>query len=227
MSFSGRTIVVSVLAWTMTVGLNSTLGYAATTQAEQAMGFLSKSMAVDSKCNFLSASEHDELSALVARAEIALATQSSVEAAKAALNVGRSAGNKTNCDDNARAEINNILAAARTAAAQAPVAKPVVKVSAVKPMTIMRAKPAPVEAGKMAVNKTIMQPSRPKLFGYASLTERYYVARRCGTMSAPAINALYQDVLISHRESLRVFGKGAVASAMRNSEARAKSQICN
>jgi hypothetical protein len=212
-------------------------------KADQAMVILAKSLAADSKCNFLSSVEHDELSNLVARAELSLAQKASVAVATTSLAQGKKAGQGSTCNADDRAEITEVLSAAKTAAAQAPVNKAEEKpMAAVAQLPVTKAKEImhPVTVEKpMAAKKlkllavaNIKQPivkkiQHVKLQTYSTITAKYYLERRCGTMGAKAINALYQDVVSIHRSSLHTFGRGAVAAAMHRAEAQARSQSCN
>ena len=66
----GRNILVPFMALALGFSIVQSQANAAATPAEQAMVFLSKSLAVDLKCKFLGEMDHDELSSLVARAEL-------------------------------------------------------------------------------------------------------------------------------------------------------------
>lgn len=178
--------------------------------AEQAMAFLSKSMAVDSKCNFLSSNDHDTLSSLVARAELSLAASASAPIASAALAKGRNLGKSAKCDGASRTETLDILKAAKTAAAKAPA-----------PMTKPKTQMTKLEK----IEKTTVAKSS-KLLTYANLTQKYYLARRCGGMRSQAIIALYQNVVALHHLSLQTYGRDAVAAVMHRSEAQANATSC-
>ena len=190
---------------------------AETSTAAQAMMFLSKSAAVDSKCNFLSAEDHATLSGLVARAELSLAQSATAPVASAALAKGRSLGKSTLCNAASRTETMDILNAANAAVSQASAQTPITQ-----PQAAPAAKPKPqiIKAKILAVAKS------GKLATYAELTQKYYFARRCGGMRPQSINALYQDVVALHIQTLQRYSRSAVAAAMHHSEAQANAQSC-
>jgi hypothetical protein len=208
------------------VALQAT-AHAAASQAEQAMIFLSKSATVDSKCNFLSAANHNSLTALLARAELSLAQSASATTAKAARAQGRLQGANAACNDAARAETTDILNAAQMAAAQAPATTPT-------PTPVKSAQSVPKLKPKQVAQVALTaQPKKPisaqptKLQSYAALTQKYYLVRRCGSISAQAINVLYQNVVALHHQSLQAFGRNAVAATMHRSEAAAEATSCS
>jgi hypothetical protein len=84
---------------------------------EQATQLLSKSNAINTKCNVLPADKAQELRDFVARAEISLAEKTSVSTARTAIAAGRAQGKSAVCDDAARKLVNDVLLAANTAAA--------------------------------------------------------------------------------------------------------------
>jgi hypothetical protein len=202
--------------------------------AEQATELLAKSRAVDLKCNFLTSTERDELSSLVARAEVALAQRESVAITKQVLARGNAAGKKAVCSPSQQAEVSSVLSAARTAAAQAPtmqaqiaqIPKAASIVPAAKPKKIRVAANIMVPQAKVTKLKPATAPTAG-LANYASITERYYLARRCGSMSGSAISSLYQTVVSTHHRVLSKFGRGPVANVMHHSEAIAKAQRCS
>jgi hypothetical protein len=224
--------------------LSTCLGVSAQAEvikADQAMVVLAKSQAIDVKCNFLTSTEHDELSSLVARAELSLAQKVSVAVASLSLTQGKKAGQASTCDEANRAEVTDILNAAKSAAAQAPnkvqlqtpliatvaasnTVQPMKAIAVEKPVAVKKIKVASVVKVKEPAARKV-QPA--KLQTYATITAKYYLERRCGTMGGKAINALYQDVVAIHRTSLNTFGRGAVAAAMHRAEAQASAKSCS
>lgn len=189
---------------------------------EQATELLAKSQTIDKKCNFLSSAERGVLSNLVARAEIALASQQSVADATAALTRGKATGKAATCSETERVEVSSILGAAQIASAQVPTAAPVPQ-SEPAPVQIIVKKPIALKRGvkKLKLNES------SALVSYSSLTQRYYLQRRCGSISAKAIKALYQNVVVIHQRTLLTFGKASTAAAMRRAEAQANAQSCS
>lgn len=225
-----RLIAVPVLLGTLTC-----LARAESVSPEQATELLAKTQTIDSACKFLSVAEHDDLSNLVARAELALAQQQSVAAASAALARGKATGQVASCNDVEKAEVNSILNAAKTASLQAP---------QVEPQQAQMAEPEkPVEPAKLEsgdqkprmittlnaklAGKKLKAKDATSLSSYASLTQRYYLQRRCGIMRQQEINALYQYVVATHQRTLLAFGRASTAAAMHRAEALARIQTCS
>jgi hypothetical protein len=246
----GRNMLVPVLASALSLSLFHTSSHAQAVGADQAMVMLSKSQAVDIKCKFLSPAEHDELSNLVARAELSLAARASVQIASASLAKGRVLGQASSCSEADRVDLSTVISAAKTAVAQVAVQQPLEpqvaaiqpvepKVAVTQPMAvppkampqkaavIAKVKPAVPTPPKPVVLKKPMVAKPAGLAQYALVTQKYFLVRRCGTMNAQSINALYKDVLAIHRSSLQNFGRGPVADAMRRAEVQAKSQTCS
>jgi hypothetical protein len=183
--------------------------------AEQATELLAKSQALDAKCKFLSNAERDDLASLVARAESSLTQRESVELTKQALARGHKAGNSARCSAAEHTDILNILVVARAAAAQTPHV-----VSQPKKMRVMDK----VES----VPRNVSPPqSNANLASYAKMTQTYYLARRCGSMSPRAISNFYRTIVSMHHKVLSSFGRAAVASVMQRSESKAGAQRCS
>jgi outer membrane biosynthesis protein TonB len=103
----------------------------------QATTLLSKSHALNLKCNILGDAEGQQLRDFVARAEISLAEKASVSAARKAIAAGRADAQTATCDDNSRKMVGDVLAAAKTAVETPVVAERTVeepKVIAEKPV---------------------------------------------------------------------------------------------
>jgi hypothetical protein len=66
-----------------------------------------------------------------------------------------------------------------------------------------------------------------KLSQYASVAQKYYIARRCNSMGAAAIQRLYGTVLWSHKQALASNPASAIKAMLRNVEAKAGSQRCS
>ena len=110
----------NVGAWVIasTLGFSAT-AFATTPPAEMAGEMLARAQSVDMKCNYLSATDRDTLSGLVARAEIRLAGRESVEATKATMLRGHQAGKSAACNTNEQEQVTNILKAAKWASSAA------------------------------------------------------------------------------------------------------------
>jgi hypothetical protein len=122
----------------------ATLVRAESVPAEQAAEMLARAQSVDVKCNYLAAAQKDDLSRLVARAELALANRESIDATKATMQRGHEAGASVTCAEAEKQALNSILGAAREA--EGPQAKA----------------PAVAEAGKAPVNAAVeVAPPKP------------------------------------------------------------------
>ncbi len=145
----------------------STLGFgaaalAATPPAEMAGEMLARAQSVDMKCNYLTATDKDTLSGLVARAEIRLANRESVEATKATMLRGHQAGKSAACNPNEKEQVTNILNAAKWASSTA--AEKPMEVTQV-PTTPIVAQPAPLVAQPAPLQPAPVQTvvAQPKL----------------------------------------------------------------
>ncbi len=181
-----------------------------TVAAETAAHLLAKAHAVDSKCHYLNSAGHEELAALVARAEVALASQTDVATTKSTMAAGRNAGQAAICSADREAEVNDVLSAARAASQMADTSS--------SAATVPDAKPAIQASPKV----------RPggNLQSYAVMTERYYRARRCFSMPLRQMQSFYQDVVATHRVMVKTYGVPAVAAVMHQSESTADHQAC-
>jgi hypothetical protein len=182
-----------------------------TVAAETAAHLLAKSYAVDSKCRYLNGAGHEELAALVARAEVALASQTDVATTKSTMAAGRNAGQAAICSADREAEVNDVLSAARAASQMADTSPPAAATPDAKPA--VQASPKVRPGGNLQ--------------SYAAMTERYYRARRCFSMPLRQMQSFYQDVVATHRVMVKTYGVSAVAAVMHQSESRADQQGCS
>ena len=216
---ANRTAVFTSILLTSFSIFSSLEASAATFAAEQATEMLARAQAVQQKCKFLTASQNEELSRFVARAEIAMVSKSSSKATKIIIANGRAQGQKAACSYIERTDILEILTAAQQASAgiNLPADKPVI-VEKSRVAFAATKKPVPEPAQKFAPTGNLSQ--------YAQLTKRYYLARRCNSMSMSSINSLYRNVVASHRNVVSNFGVPAVRSIMQQSEQRANQSSC-
>ena len=220
-------ILTSFLLTTLTLAMPLTAS-AEPIAAEQATQLLARSQSLEEKCKFLSAAQRDELSAFVAKAEVAMVARSSVKATKALINVGRAQGKAAACNDTERADIIDIISAAQQATSRkiqmvqttAP-AKPIALATKIE-------KPKPLfSVIKKPIVETKSEPIKSGLDQYAQLTQRYYLARRCNSMSYGSINSLYKNVVSTHRSVVASFGVPAVRAVMQQSEHKASATHCS
>ncbi len=191
--------------------------------AEAAAQLLAKAKVADSKCHYLESADTEELSSLVARAEIALANQSDVAHTKSTMAAGRAAGQSANCSPEMKAEVESILSAAR-AASQAAGSDPVSSQPAEPTVTAVNPQPAKATTAEPVQSKPHASGG---LATYAAMTERYYRARRCNSMPRQAMNSFYQNVVATHHMMVKTYGVSAVAAVMHQSESTADHQGCS
>jgi hypothetical protein len=196
--------------------------YAGVVAAEEATKLLAKSMSMEDKCKFLSAAQHEELSGFVAKAEIAMVAKSSTEKAKALIATGRALGRSATCSDQDHEDVIDIIAAAQQASANlAQPAKPAATPVKSNP-------PAPVKPeAKKPVLVSVPTPVRGSLGQYAAMTEHYYKARRCNSMTFASISGLYKNVVATHHNVVASFGVSAVRAVMQKSETKANAARCS
>jgi hypothetical protein len=220
-------ILTSLLFTTLTMAMPLAAS-AEPIAAEQATQLLARSQSLEEKCKFLLPAQRDELSAFVAKAEVAMVARSSVKATKALINVGRAQGKAAACNDAERADVVDIISAAQQATSR--------KIQMVqttvpnKPITLATTieKPKPIfSVYKKPIVETKPEPIKSGLGQYAQLTQRYYLARRCNSMSYGSINSLYKNVVSTHRLVVASFGVPAVRAVMQQSEHQANAAHCS
>jgi hypothetical protein len=219
-------ILTSLLFTTLTMAMPLAAS-AEPIAAEQATQLLARSQSLEEKCKFLLPAQRDELSAFVAKAEVAMVARSSVKATKALINVGRAQGKAAACNDAERADVVDIISAAQQATsrkiqmvhAPAPT-QPIALATKIE-------KPKPLfSVFKKPIVETKPEPIKSGLGQYAQLTQRYYLARRCNSMSYGSINSLYKNVVSTHRLVVASFGVPAVRAVMQQSEHQANTTHC-
>ena len=244
---------VGALVIASTLGLGGA-AFAATPPAEMAGEMLARAQSVDMKCNYLSATDKDTLSGLVARAEIRLANRESVEATKATMARGHQAGKSAACSANEKEQVTNILNAAKWASSSA--AEKPIDVAQV-PTTPMVAQPAPIAAEPAPVQSIAVEPTpvetpveakiqkplfpvkaaklekaKPNtpdmsLRKYQAMTAQYYLASRCGSMPAGQLGSLYKSILSGHSQVMANSSGATVAQALRQARSDASAQSCS
>ncbi len=220
---------VSPLLITIAFMAHQSQGFAAVIGAEEATKLLAKSQSVEEKCKFLTASQHDELSAFVAKAEIAMVAKSSTANAKSIIAAGRASGQNASCSDFELAEIIDIIGAAHqatSATAQASPSPTSATQRVVPKKTMVSEIPAskPIEKTQKLID--LRTPQTAGLSRYEALTQRYYLARRCKTMTYGSITGLYKDVVSIHKNVVASYGVSAVRAVMSKSESKANASSC-
>jgi hypothetical protein len=255
MRFRTLVITLPLLLCTTQLVQPISLAQAAAMDATEATALLAKSQAIDVKCSVLVKEQSQTLKDFVAKAEIALATKASVSVARKTISGGRAAGKNAVCDEAAKQLVTEVLAAATTAVAapiddvttsaapepQKLVSAPVVAPVEPKALAAVEPQPAPkkqialAKPQKPKVKVATIKPEKPVkivkpikgLGSYAAVAEKYYVATRCGTMSAADINRLYKTVLSNHQQAMANNRPGQVRVMLRAVEARAGAKSCS
>jgi len=195
-----------------------------TVGASTAAQLLAKTQVVDSKCHYLDSAQHDELSSLVAKAEVALASQSDVGTTKSTMAAGRAAGRSAVCSDMIKAEVESVLSAALQASQMSGSA---VNPEQAKGSTVtISSQPTPNLQTSESANADAKRKISGGLETYAAMTERYYKARRCFSMPRNQMNSFYQEVVATHQAMVKTYGVKAVAAVMHQSESSADHQGC-
>ena len=211
---------------------------------------LSKSHALNMKCNFLNEAEGDQLGEYVARAEISLAEKASVSAARKAIAAGRTDAKAAMCDDASRKMVGDVLTAAKRAVENPVIAEtppepekpettalavaeptpetPKVTTKVAKPVLLVKPQ-KPENRAKVVNVATNVKPIKTKsgLNGYAQVAETYYIALKCRNISPGKMRRLYNTVLASHKQAMAGNRPSEVRAVLRNAEARAGGRGCN
>jgi outer membrane biosynthesis protein TonB len=102
-----------------------------------------------------------------------------------------------------------------------------------KTLTLVKApkpkvKTAPVKAVQTAKSEKPVKSlkSVKGLGSYAAVAEKYYVAARCGSMSASEISRLYKTVLTNHQQALTSNRPRDVRAMLRAAETKAGNKSC-
>ena len=230
MNFVNRIAFAIPFLFAMAFTAHQSQGFAAVMGADEATKLLARSQALEEKCKFLTASQHEELSAFVAKAEIAMVAKSSAATARTIIATGRATGINAACTGAEHADIVNIISAAHQATSGAAQSNPTLaRVAPEKAVVVVTpvensktTKPAQ-EITKLFSDRIVLKSG---LGRYAELIQRYYLARRCNTMSQGPITSLYRDVVSTHRSVVSSFGVPAVRSVMNQSEIKAKASSC-
>jgi outer membrane biosynthesis protein TonB len=216
----------------------------------EATTLLSKSHALNLKCNILGDADGQQLRDFVARAEISLAEKVSVAVARKAIASGRADAQTATCDDASRKMVGDVLAAAKTAvetpviaekpaepekpettalavAEPAPAAPKVIAKPA-KPISLIKPRTPPVQVKPTTTTKSVKPlKAKPGLQAYAQVAETYYAALKCRDLSRGKMQRLYKTVLASHQQALASNRPGDIKAMLRNAEARGGSRSCN
>lgn len=209
-------IVISLplLAGAWMVGIGSMSAAVQDLRPSEAVELLARSEAIDVKCRHLSGAEHDELRDYVARAEVAVASQTSAARAGAAINKGAAAGNATSCGRESEITVRATMDAARRAIAASRNAQPEPAAPRAQTAALRTSEPAVGARGK---------PAR-----YARLAAAYYVERRCKHLSHAQAVDFWKRIVRMHKSVLSSHGPDALTRAKSRAIAKSKSmRRCN
>lgn len=168
-----------------------------------AVRLLAQSRSVDARCKHLTSREHGELNDYVAKAEIGAAKMSSAAEAQDARRSGNALGKKMACGRNSEELVRATLDAARRAMR---VATRNAKKRVAKQRQVTR-QPQRAKQPVVAVSAS------SSLTGYRSVTEAYYLERRCQHLSRPAAVRFWHSIVARHKAVLRKYSKSQVAKA--------------
>lgn len=213
-------IVVSLplLAGAWMVGIGTMNAAVQDLRPSEAVELLARSEAIDVKCQHLSSAEHQELRDYVARAEVAVASQTSAERAGVALSKGAAAGNATACGRESEITVRATMDAARRAITASRNSQPQQVAAPAKPkkqqVALRTSEPAPRATGKTA--------------RYTRLAAAYYVERRCKHLSHAQAVDFWKRIVRMHKAVLSSHGPDALTRAKSRAIAKAGSmRRCN
>jgi hypothetical protein len=190
--------------------------------ADEAVRILTRARVADQKCNYLSSSERHELSRYTARAEIAAASQTSPQSAKAAASAGKADGNSQNCSPELNADVRETLSAAREAIAETDAApEPEQKASADNSG----------RTGRKFLFTTAddgppLRVTGGNLGRYSKVVKAYYLERKCRSLARGEAKRFWKGIVLLHRETVKNNGVRAVARVMQAAESGARGSPC-
>jgi hypothetical protein len=193
--------------------------------AAKAVQILARARVTDARCHFLSSSAHEELAGYSARAETAAIGKLSASITRAAIAVGEAEGRKASCNDTARKDVGETLAAARQAVGAADSGP---RQAAAEPATTPAPAPAPAEPppAPLAAERVASGAMVGGLGYYAGQVKAYYVERKCMHLSARQDDRYWRAIGRIHTATVARNGASAVAPVMRRAEAQARQLAC-
>ncbi len=135
--------------------------HAATTPAEQAAEMLARANSINGKCNYLNAANKAHLGELVHRAEKALSSRESADAAKAAIERGHAEGVAAACSASEKANLHTILDAAKEASLPEQASTKALPMPLKTPPPAVRAQDAEAPTAKKVKAKPIVVAEEP------------------------------------------------------------------
>ncbi len=186
-----------------------------------AVKLLSQSASVNGKCNYLSASNHNELNSYLAKAEIAAASMDGTQEARSARKQGARLGKQMACSADSKELVVATLDAARRAmrAALAQKGSQTRKVAR---------RPAPYVEKKVRIDPLLPRATivvkRGSLTRYRKVTAAYYLERRCQHLSRTNAVRFWKRIVSRHNAVLSKYSTAQVAKAKRDAERAANAQ---
>lgn len=197
-------LILPLAAWVTSPASASTLS------VDEGLFVLAKSKASDGKCGFLSRSERQELSGYLARAEVASQSMIGGAAVNAAIAKGRTAGRTAACNSPSRADVEETVAAARLAVAQADGVKP--------------ARAQTAESEKKLDKSRKLGPVAPPEYG--KLAKPYFVDLRCKQLTSRKARLFYEAIKDLQKASIAKHGTAAIAAAQAKTRKSAQTIAC-
>lgn len=179
-----------------------------------AVRLLAQSRSVDARCKHLTAREHGELNDYVAKAEIGAAKMTSATEAQQARRAGSALGKAMACGRNSEELVRATLDAARRAMRVALANN---KKHATRPQRLAR-------APQNNTQPALVASASSSLTGYRSVTEAYYLERRCQHLSRPAAVQFWRKIVARHQAVLRKYSQSQVAKAKSGARRAAQAQ---
>jgi hypothetical protein len=217
-------ITFPMAAVTLTM-LSARPSLSAAIDSVRALSMLAEARIADGRCGYLDASDHQELSDYLARAEVASAQRSGVAVTRMAIAAGRAKGDTAPCDPATRSTIESTLRAAREAMAATELRSslPEEPPPASEPLRTSSIAPA---APPAQPRRTAAAANADRTGGYERAAMAYYLDRRCRHLSRRDANSFWKAIVARHQAALSAYGSKAVKSALSAAEAAASSRSC-
>jgi hypothetical protein len=213
--------LVPLLAGIWVVGGGSMSAAVQDLSPVEAVQLLARSEAIDSKCRHLSLEEHEELSDYVARAEVAVAAQTTAEQASQAVHTGADSGRNAVCGRESEITVRATMDAARRAIYRAN-------------DSAREEQPADEQQQKQKVRPTALRTTDEveepvsRLSGqanrYSQLAAAYYVERRCKHLTHAQALDFWNRIVIMHKSVLSNEGPDVLSAAKSRAIAAAKAR---
>ncbi|MDH3741019.1 MAG: hypothetical protein OER56_05420 [Hyphomicrobiales bacterium] len=206
-------VSLPLLAGAWVVGIGTMSAAVQDLRPSEAVELLARSEAIDAKCQHLTSAEHQELRDYVARAEVAVAGQTSAKRAGNAVTKGAAAGKTTACGRDSEITVRATMDAARRAIAASDESQPQV---ASNTQTAALRTNAPARRANASTAS------------YSRLAAAYYVERRCRHLSHAQAVDFWKRIVRLHNAVLSAQGPDALSRAKSRAIAKAKKmRRCN